>query len=224
MKIKEITLYTNKLKAQKYFYQNTLGFDLIEENEDAFSIQIGASKTTFQRSKKDYKYHYCFLIPSNKLDDAIKWISKKLDLIKIEGERVIQRFDSWNAESVYFFDGDGSLAEFIVRYDLDNATTEDNFDINQIISFNEIGMTTRDVAKTNAILEKQLNSSLWKGGLERFGVNGTQEGLFLLVNYELKKSWFPTQVPTQPSPFKGIFESEGKLFNLVFENEEIHLI
>jgi len=33
-----------------------------------------------------------------------------------------------------------------------------------------------------------------KGDLERFGTNATQEGLFLRINNEVKKTWYPTEV------------------------------
>lgn len=161
------------------------------------------------------------MIPSNQLEAAIKWINPRLDIIKIEDERIIQNFESWNADSIYFYDGAGNIAEFIVRYDLKNETTNQKFDASQILCLNEIGMSTKNSEKINQELEKELNSKFWKGDLKHFGTNGTQEGLFLLPNNEIKKEWFPTNLKTEASPFNGIFEVDNFLYALQFKNEKL---
>ncbi len=223
MKIKSLTLFTNKLSNQKDFYTKTLGFELLGNEKDGFTIQVGFTKLKFKRSEEDFKYHYCFLIPSNKLNKSIRWLQDRLKLIYIERDRVIQNFKRWNADSVYFYDGAGNLAEFIVRYDLQNES-EGAFDLSQILCVNEIGMPTNDVAKINAALEEKLNSKFWKGDLERFGTNGSQNGLFLLVNNELKKTWFPTEVITQSSPFEAIVEVNENRFDINFVKQEMKII
>ncbi len=220
MKIKSLTLFTNKLSKQQDFYTKTLGFELLDEAQDSFVIQVGFTKLKFKLRTKHYKYHYCFLIPSNKLSESISWLQERLELIKIEEERVIQHFENWNADSVYFYDGAGNLAEFIVRYDLKNENQE-AFSLSHILSVNEIGMPTHNVAKMNAQLEDKLNSKFWKGDLERFGTNGTQNGLFLLVNNEVKETWFPTELETQSSPFEATVDVAGTVFDIKFYNQEI---
>ena len=220
MKIKEITLYSNNILNQEHFYGNVLGFDILEKSEKEFSVQIGFSKLSFKKSEKNHKYHYCFLIPSNKLQESIEWLSLRLDLIKIEGEKVTQIFENWNAESVYFYDGNGNIAEFIVRYDMKNETS-DKFNISKILCVNEIGMTTNNIPKINQELENYLGTKFWKGDYTRFGTNGTQNGVFLLVNNEVKKEWFPTQLFTESSPFYTTVEVEGKVFYFCFEDGKL---
>ena len=223
MRIREITLFTNQLTEQLHFYKNILGFQIIDESSEQFTFQAGFSKITFQKSKENHSYHYCFLIPSNKLQAAIKWLDERLDIIKIEGDRIIQNFESWNADSVYFYDGAGNIAEFIVRYDLENQMTEEGFDVSTILCLNEIGTPTQDILGTNNFLETEIGSKFWKGDFERFGTNGTQEGLFLLVNNEVKKEWFPTQLSIETSPFHGIFQVESNLYALQFKDNKISI-
>ncbi|WP_375560383.1 VOC family protein [Bernardetia sp. OM2101] len=223
MKIREITLFTNKLTEQLYFYKKTLGLEIMRNSIRNFTFQVGFTKVTFEASEQKYIYHYCFLIPSNQLEAAIKWLSSRLDIIKIEDERVIQNFESWNADSVYFYDGAGNIAEFIVRHDLKNETGKKDFDLSQIICLNEIGMPTKNIKELNQSLEKELNSKFWKGDYERFGTNGTQEGLFLLPNYEIKKEWFPTTTRLEPSPFYGIFEVGNYLYAMQFKKEKMNV-
>ena len=220
MKIKEITLYTNQLQHQKVFYSSTLGFKILEETPSMFSIQIKNTNLRFFKSKKDHKYHYCFLIPSNKLDEAIHWLKKRLPIIKIEGQRIKQKFESWNAESVYFYDGAGNLAEFIVRYDLKNEQATP-FNLSQFLSVNEIGMPTNNITALNDELEQKLHTHFWKGDLERFGTNGSQNGLFLLVNNTVKKNWFPTTITTEAAPFEALIVVDKKKHKIIFEDGKI---
>ncbi|WP_338792127.1 hypothetical protein [Bernardetia sp. MNP-M8] len=223
MKIKEITLFTNQLTEQLYFYKKTLGFEISKTSIRNFTLQIGFTKITFEASEQKHIYHYCFLIPSNQLEAAIKWLSSRLDIIKIEDKRIIQRFESWNADSIYFYDGAGNIAEFIVRYDLKNETAKKEFDLSQILCVNEIGMPTKNIREVNQKLETELNSKFWKGDLESFGTNGTQEGLFLLPNNEIKKEWFPTDLETESSPFYGIFEIGSYLYAMQFKKGKVNL-
>jgi len=51
---------------------------MIKEGSDFFTLKIGWSELTFQKSDKEHKYHYCFLIPSNKLNQALEWIEKRI--------------------------------------------------------------------------------------------------------------------------------------------------
>ena len=194
MRIKKLTLYTHQLESEKKFYSETLGFSFLDSSEKDFSVKVGTTQLTFQKTNQLYIYHYCFLIPENKLDEGVEWLKQRLPLIEIEKGRWIENFETWNADSIYFYDGSGNIAEFIVRHDLDNQSDEE-FSLASILNVNEIGMPVRDVAKMNHQLEK-LGSPLWRGDLKRFGVNGTQDGLFLLPNYEIKTCL----LYTSPSP------------------------
>lgn len=218
MRITELILYTNTLEKEQGFYQEVLGFDLTDSSADSFSIRIGWSKLTFQRSEKKHRYHYCFLIPRNKLQEGVDWLKKRLDIIEIEPGQFVQRFESWNANSVYFYDGSGNIAEFIVRHDLDNDSNT-SFSSSDILCVNEIGMPTKNVEALNEQLENQMNSPFWKGDLKRFATNGTQEGLFLLPNYQLKPIWFPVDLPIEPTPFEAVISTDKGVFDLTYQQE-----
>lgn len=219
MRIKNITLYSHDLNSQRSFYKEILGFDICKESSDSFSIQVGWSVLTFKRSSYKYLYHYCFLIPSNKLDDAFEWFGHRLNTIEVNQQHKFD-FKNWNARSFYFYDGNGNVAECIVRYDLDNQSTGE-FSISDMLCVNEIGTPTSDISGINRILESNMGSKFWKGDKIRFGTNGDQYGLFLLVNNELKDRWFPTDVPTQISPFEATIETPTGLYNLAYSDQRI---
>ena len=220
MKITHLKLYTNRLELEKEFYTQTLGFELIDDTSNHFTIKIGWSELTFEKSEHEHKYHYCFLIPSNKLAEGMEWLQKRVEVIDIENGRKTQTFESWNAESIYFFDKSGSLAEFIVRHDLKNES-ETDFDISQVLCINEIGIPTSNVAEMNRRLEEKLNTEFWKGDLQRFGTNGTQEGIFLMPNYKIKDIWFPTALKIKPEPFEATIENGANSYSIEFKDEKI---
>jgi len=221
MKIRNLKLFTNKLELEKVFYSQSLGFEIIESNPNSFTVKIGWSDLTFQKTKKDYKYHYCFLIPSNMLEQAMKWMEKRIPIIDIGNGRKTQRFENWNADSFYFYDASGNIAEFIVRHELDNGISS-AFNITDVICVNEIGMPTNNVENANNELHQKLGTEFWKGDLKRFGTNGSQEGMFLLPNFEIKKIWFPTpSMKINPEPFEIQIENNGEIYNMKYENGEI---
>ncbi|WP_299184756.1 glyoxalase [uncultured Aquimarina sp.] len=220
MKIQKLKLYTNKLVLEKQFYSETLGFEILESTVNHFTLKIGWSELTFEKSEKDYKYHYCFLIPSNKLNQAIEWMEKRVPILDLENGRKTQRFESWNADSFYFYDASGNIAEFIVRHELKNAI-ESDFKISDVLCVNEIGIPTSDVEKMNNQLQEKFGTKFWKGDPLRFGTNGSQEGLFLLPNYNLKDFWFPTSIKIKPEPFSATIKNNDQIFYLEYKNEEI---
>ena len=220
MKIRELTLFTSNLELEKKFYADTLGFKIHDESMDSMTLNIGWSKLTFKKSAQAYKYHYCFLIPSNKLIEAMAWLEKLTSILDIENDRKTQRFETWNADSFYFYDASGNIAEFIVRHDLKNQTNTP-FSITDVICINEIGLPTTSIEETNSYLEKRLKTQFWKGDTKHFGTNGTQEGLFLLPNYNTRTTWFPTDLKIDPSPFKALIENNDVLYNFEFIEEII---
>lgn len=220
MKIKDLFLYTNKFESEKRFYSEILGFKIHKETIDSFTLKIGWSKLTFIKSDKAYKYHYCFLIPSNKISEAMAWMENRTTVLDIENGRKTQRFETWNADSFYFYDASGNVAEFIVRHDLKNHSLK-SFSLEDVVCVNEIGLPTTSIEASNTFLEKELDSYFWKGDKLNFGTNGTQEGLFLLPNYTTRTKWFPTNVTVAPSPFRAVIENNNMLYNFEFLNENI---
>ena len=99
MKIKKLELYTHKLEEEKIFYAEQLGFDIIDQTKDSFTVSIGWSELTFIKSASQHIYHYCFLIPSNKLTEAQNWVEERVELIEIQKGEYIQNFEDWNADS-----------------------------------------------------------------------------------------------------------------------------
>ncbi len=222
MRFIKLRLYSNTLDLEKKFYTEDLGFEMIDEGPNHFSIKIGWTELCFERSENKHIYHYCFLIPSNQLHAGLKWMEERTEIIEIEKGRKTQYFESWNAESFYFHDASGNLAEFIVRYNLNNEVNED-FSQTAVVGLNEIGLPTSDIIRSQNELQKLLSTAAWKGDTHRFGTHGDQEALILLPNYKVKDKWFPTEQNIQPEPFQAWIKNDGKVYHLSIENENIEL-
>jgi hypothetical protein len=208
------------LEEELNFYSNTLRFQITEKNFNSFAVRIGWSELTFEKSEKERIYHYCFLIPSNMLKQALEWMEERTEIVEIENGRKTQYFETWNAESFYFYDASGNIVELIARYDMKNESNAD-FNISKILCVNEIGMPTNKIHQLNNQLKSEINTDFWKGDLLRFGTNGDEEGILLLPNYEVKDIWFPTHQKTNPEPFEAIIENAGKEYEIEFREGKL---
>ena len=155
MDILEIELYTDNLIETESFYFNILGLNIACKTENSISFLAGKSTLTFIKSDNlNPKYHFAFNIPNNKLDEAINWSKGKLNLIENDETGIVSNFESWKASSIYFYDNNENILEFIARFDLDN-TTYKTFDSSSILSISEIGI----VVESPMLLANQLIES-----------------------------------------------------------------
>ena len=216
MKIKELIVYTNNLKDQLDFYRHTLGLQLLKETSTSCSLKIGSSTLTFHKKEDAQPYHFAFNIPSNKENEALAWLKERLDILPFEG-REIADFKSWNARSVYFYDKDLNIVEFISRKNL-KMYQEDNFSSASILNISEVGIATTEIEKTFNDLNRIRSIKVFDGNFKRFCAIGNEEGMFILVNHKVKR-WFPTDDKAIPSEF----EISGD-YNFRFENGRINEI
>jgi len=219
MTIKELTIFSTNPEKQGAFYREVLGLDVITVSARHVSVQVGTSFLHFKKGDKKYIYHYCFLIPKNKIIEAANWLSHRLDPIQEEDGKMIHRSENWDAEQIYFFDADGNVAEFIMHNELDNASKK-AFNENQILSVCEIGMAVTDLAQIDEVMKRELGLTLWDGNLSRFAVFGDANGRFISVNNLVKKTWYPTDLPIEKSPYEAIIGVGSDSFRVNFQAEQ----
>ena len=111
MKIHELTLYSTNLDNQQRVYQERLGFDCNRPDQHRLIISAGETTLNFVHSERQFYYHYCFLVPTGCMDSIGDFLDERdFKALPFQGERIV---DFGNGKSVYFLDGDGSIAEFI---------------------------------------------------------------------------------------------------------------
>lgn len=209
MNILKVELLTTDLKATESFYTESLELDIIEKNETFISFNAGNSKLVF--SKTQYinpQYHFAFNIPNNQLENAIQWTSSRFKLLEVEEGSCIANFDSWHAKSVYFYDNNGNILEFIARFDLDNASNT-LFTSKSIQSISEIGFATPNPVNLGEQIMKDYNLNYFKKSAKskQFATLGDDNGLLIIV--ENGRKWYPTQLEAAPYPTKFTIEVNG---------------
>lgn len=219
MKINELKLYSNHLKEQKEFYVNLFELDLVKESESSFTVKVGESLLSFIKSDHNPYYHIAINIPANQIFESHNWLRDKSDILPYENKEIVD-FPNWNAKSIYFYDADKNIIEFIARRNL-NINSYHSFSGKSLLHISEIGLPTNDVPKVFKKLNKDYALEKFDCDLKRFCAVGDENGLFIVVNYNLKK-WLPTWDEALPFPFEINFSnSRGKTYNLRIEKESI---
>jgi len=213
MKIKELILFTNNLDQQIDFYSTILELPIVNSTPESTSIKIGESILTFQYKRNAVPYHFAFNIPSNNEKQALYWLKERVDVLTFDEKEIID-FSNWNAKAIYFYDFDKNIVEFISRKNL-NINSDLKFSFKSILNISEMGLVTNEIKNTFNKLNKIENIQVYSGDFERFCALGDDEGLFILINNNLKK-WFPSGDLIQQSDFK----MKGD-FNFEYINGEI---
>lgn len=144
MEIKKLTLFSNNLIEQEQFYGNKLGFPTYRINDNRVVINTQENQLIFESSKNNFCYHFAFLIPTGSLESAMGFLKKRnIQLLPFKGSEIIH-FNS--GRSIYFYDMDGNITEFIERPTLQYPSVND-FSIEQVIKVNEIGLPVKNTLK-----------------------------------------------------------------------------
>lgn len=220
MKIKHLTVYTQNLQSQLDFYAEILGLAVLEQNENHFTLQMGYSELEFHHHKNTTPYHLAFHIGANQQEEALKWLEGKLfpNRILTHEDKAIVDFPAWNAKSVYFYDADHNIIEFISR---EHLFRQQDFAEQKICGIAEIGLATNDVEENYRFLNRYFNLETYFGKpQEPFCALGDENGLFITVDKNTK-TWLPTQDPALPADFDVKFTRGEKLFELKYENGKL---
>jgi len=199
MYIRELTIFTEQLHQQKQFYSHTLGLPVLAEEEGIVRFAFGNTNVAFTARPSATAYHFALNIPAGDEVKALEWLRGRVDILTDQG-REIQDFNSWNAHSVYFYDPDHNIVEFIARRNLLNATDR-AFGPDSILEVSELGLATDGIGPYYLQLKEKAGLQLYDGDLEKFGAIGDEHGLFICINRQ-EKTWYPTGDPADPSPFE----------------------
>jgi catechol-2,3-dioxygenase len=190
MHITELTLQTHNLPAQRDFYEHTLELPVLEASEQAFTVQAGTTRLTFQTTEQeDTLYHVAFTVPRNKTAQAKRWATARFPLLTDPAG--IEEFagGSWNSWSIYFRDPANNILEFIAHYDL-SRETEGDFGPQDMLHVSEIGLPVDDVPAQVDHLQASLGVEPYKGQrYDSFAPVGDIYGLFIVVS--TGRLWIP---------------------------------
>lgn len=222
MNIQELTIFTNQLIEQKQFYSEVLGLDIVNESEDFVVFNIGNSNLKLvKRRQPTTPYHFAFNIPANKEKEALEWLQKRVEVLKMEGNE-IQNFDHWNAKAIYFYDVENNIVEFIARNNLNNSS-EQKFTQNSLLEISEIGIPTTNIEREFDFLHQHLGLSMYDGGFHNFCAVGSETGLFIFINKDIK-GWYPLNDKAYSSDFELKIVIDNEKYKIEYSNEKIKTI
>ncbi|WP_420575231.1 VOC family protein [Ekhidna sp.] len=218
MKIKELTLYTSKLKEVEPFYTDLLGIELLDSSQDSIKLKVGETNLIFEQSEQSMYYHFAINIPSYQIGDALNWIKSKTKVLPFHGDEIVD-FKSWNAEALYFYDPAGNIVELIARKNL-KISSVDNFDASSFQHISEIGLPVADVNSTFNQFEEECGLLKFSGDYERFCAVGSETGLFITIDYN-QKDWIPNDDKAHSFPFSCVIENDRKRYGISYPDENL---
>lgn len=188
MRIDELSIFTPNLEAQYQFYVSKLNINCLSKSNTSFKLQIGSSVLNFICEPNAKPYHFAFNIPSNKETEALQWLKSRVEIQKFHDAEIVD-FINWNAKSIYFYDADKNVVEFIARKNL-KIISDKFFDSNQLLYISEIGMSVSDVQTVFSKINAIKKTPLYFGNLDWFCAAGDEQGLFIIID-QSKKGWMP---------------------------------
>jgi uncharacterized protein YuzE len=218
MQIRELKIYSSKIKSQADFYSKILGLNIIKLSDKNVSFEFGKSILNIEYKPEATPYHFAINIPANKDLEALDWMKSKVEILK-DGKNEIQDFDFWNAKAIYFYDADKNIVELIARKNLNNLSNK-KFDGNLFLEISEIGVPTIDIEREFNKLKSLTGIEIFDGGFERFCAIGDENGLFICINKNVK-DWFPTNDNAFSSEFEIRLIEKGIEYQIEYKNEEL---
>ena len=215
MNFKTLTLYSAHIDEQCQFYNEVLGFILLEKDSTHFAVRVGKTVLRFVYREEVEIDHFAFNIPSNQEKEALNWLKERLNVLPYDGDELID-FPNWNAKTMYFYDADGNILEFIARKNL-QENQQIPFSIDSVLEVSEIGLPTGNLKEIYHCIGEQFPIPIYSGSLEQFCALGNERGLLIVVDKNSKK-WLPNDEVANPAPFnltvtldKKTFDNRGEL-------------
>jgi catechol 2,3-dioxygenase-like lactoylglutathione lyase family enzyme len=219
MIFEQIHLDTGPLESMREFYENTLGFPLLETGPNHFTLQAGHTTLTFHRVESRPYYHFAFNIPSFSIRQALDWLRARVEILDFRGADIVD-FSAWNAEAVYFYDPAGNILEFIARKNL-NVGMDGDFGIDKVLSVSELGWSSHDIRGFRRQVLSGIGTQEYDGEDPKFFAIGKETGLFIMVNPEIK-DWIPRADPAVVVPFRCRVRTDH-VYEMEFDGRELKI-
>jgi len=220
MKIEKLEIATADLEKQLHFYKNLLGLEIRDQEENSFEIVLGSSVLKFREDKNFTPYHIAFHIPDKQEVKALAWLKTRVSILKNNRDEIVD-FSAWDAKSIYFYDEDKNIMEFIARGNLNKPASVD-FSEKSLLGIAEIGLATADIEEKFNFLHQECELEVFDGNFEKFCAIGDHQGLLITIDKNLK-DWFPTGDQAFSSDFRIDFSHKEKNYRLEFINDYLKL-
>ena len=214
MNIIELELLSDDLTATAKFYKEVLGLDAHWWGTKFITFHVGYTKLIFRKSDGVQPvYHFAIDVPNNRFEQSIPFVKARIPLIPVEGKEIAD-FVNWKAKSIYFYDNNGNILEFITRYD-NHVFSGEEFSGKSYISISEIGLVTNNVSELADSLVKLFGIPVFhrQPREEHFTALGDDEGLFIIASKG--RDWYPTDKKSRSFYTRILFMNGSVVYNIV---------
>lgn len=218
MKIERLEIRSANVARQLKFYRDLLELKTSSYDEASFEVTAGYTQIKFIEDTTATPYHIAFHIPDRQEEEALRWVKERVPVLKNNNEEIID-FSGWSARSVYFYDEDMNIMEFISRRNFNKPETP-IFSENSLLGVAEVGLATSDIRSKFEILQKKCHLEVFDGNFEKFCAVGDDKGLLITINKELK-DWFPTKDEAFASAFSIWFSHGDTSCRFKFEEDQL---
>src|SRR5680860_1374134 len=195
MKIEKLEIATADIGKQLHFYRDLLGLEIRDQEERSFEIVMGFSILKFRQDNNFTPYHIAIHIPDKQAGIALTWLKSRVSILKNDLDEIVD-FSAWDAKSVYFYDEDKNIMEFIARGNFNKP-----FSGKSLLGIAEIGLATNNIEEKFNFLQQNCGLEIFDGNFGKFCAIGDHQGLLITINKKLK-NWFPTGDEAFSSDFR----------------------
>lgn len=210
MLIRKIELVARDINRQLAFYTKQLGLPLLLHQENRFAVAAGETRLEFaaDNEQEEGVYHLAFNITPALLPAAPGFLGSQHISVILKDDLPVVDFPDWNARSVYFYDADGNILEFIARYNLPAPVSDKVFGPRHILNISEMGLPVDDIPAFIKTLQAHAALFVWKEYGEQFKAVGDENGLLIVVPEG--RNWFPTEHPNSFLPISITIAQQGR--------------
>lgn len=221
MKIERLEIRSGDVGEQLKFYRDLLGLEIRNYKEESFEVELGYSVLKLVQDESATPYHIAIHIPDKQEEIALEWIKERVPVLRNNNDEIID-FSNWNAKSLYFYDADNNIMEFISRRSFFKPQSA-IFSEESLLGIAEVGLATDDIEEKFEFLNRNCDLEIFDGSFDKFCAIGDDEGLLITIDKN-GKDWFPTKDSAFASDFKIEFRHKDQKQKLQFENNRLDLI
>lgn len=204
---------TNLQSQYDFFMKLDMNCELFA---DSLRISCGRTELIFELSDEQPIYHYCVLVLESGLQFTLDLLEKHGLRPIPDGDDVIIHTSAWNADSVYFYDGNDNIAEVIFHRDFKFPSSQSK---EVFVQLAEVGIVDDNTDQVRDSMQRILGESPYKSSSNRFYDIGSPGAMFITIDPKQKDYWFPTKLKPQRAGCMGLINKNGITYEFIVRDD-----